>query len=143
MASHRSVAKSSRHTCFTSTPPPCATCRWFFPADNGQCFEKVLRPHAVRRLAHQYQAPRPDNPQVQGDEGPHLGEDGGTVSNPGGSCGWWGPPCRGMLCRNQSYKTMLWQCYGSIECPETKIRKFSRLSVCPCHRMPEKGAEQC
>jgi len=48
-----------------------------------------------------------------------------------------------MLCRNQSYKTMLWQCYGSIECPETKIRKFSRLSVCPCHRMPEKGAEQC
>jgi hypothetical protein len=46
--------------------------------------EKLLRPHP-RRLAHPHRPPRPDEPQVHGDEGPHLGEAGGAVDGPVGS----------------------------------------------------------
>jgi hypothetical protein len=45
--------------------------------------EKLLRPHP-RRLAHPHQPPRPDEPHVRGDEGPHLEEAGGAVDGPVG-----------------------------------------------------------
>jgi len=58
----------------------------------GQRFEKVLRPHA-RRLAHQHEPPRPDEPKVQSDGGQYFREGSDSVDDPVGpravgSGGW-------------------------------------------------------
>ena len=47
--------------------------------------QELLRPRA-RRPAHHQQPPRPDEPAERGDEGPHLGEGGGAVDGPAGTC---------------------------------------------------------